>query len=264
MSAEQVRTWFAAAGLAVGLVSCASAVESSKIEDGARRAVPVAICLKPLPRRGDKTIATMAPQDYWGLIFPAYDSGSETLDRAAVDCAGRSLLTGPELAQAEGQRMGPLKAAAADVSWGRGPTGSKSCGFVPIVFPMGPRGGPSRWCARARPTPRLRDRALPRRRGSVSLWFRAPRPRHLGDGDRRRVREHQGQPALRDELRRVPVVCRATSPERSIRARSRAIWASGRGGDGPIPADRDPGISRALDPPHRAGRGARLDPDRNS
>src|SRR4051794_40961331 len=106
------------AGLLGSLASCASAVDSSKLEDSARRAIPVAICLKPLPRRGDKTIAVMAPEDYWSLVFPSFDASGGTVDRGAPDCAGRQLLTSPDLAQAEGPRTGPLKANPADVVLG--------------------------------------------------------------------------------------------------------------------------------------------------
>src|SRR5450432_2138730 len=107
------------------VVSCASAVESSKLEDGARRAIPVAICLKPLPRRGDKTIATLSSEDYWSLVFPSFDAAAGSIDRSAPDCAGRQLLVSPDLAEAEGPRTGPLPANPADVVLGQGPDGFK-------------------------------------------------------------------------------------------------------------------------------------------
>jgi hypothetical protein len=113
--------------LATGVLGgCASAIESSKTEDSARRAVPVAICIKPLPRHsGAGTLQTLTPEDYWSMVFPSYDASSATLDRSAPDCAGRPLLSSPELLQAEGSRTGPLRAAAEDVVTFAGPDSMK-------------------------------------------------------------------------------------------------------------------------------------------
>jgi hypothetical protein len=94
---------------------CASAVESSKMEDRARRAVPVAICLKPLARHGaEGVVSTLQPEDYWQLILPTFDSGSGTIDRSSPDCAGRPVFENPELAEAEGPRTGTIKVSLDD------------------------------------------------------------------------------------------------------------------------------------------------------
>jgi len=42
----------------LGLGACAQPIISTKIEDNARRSVPVAICLKPLARRGNPGAAS--------------------------------------------------------------------------------------------------------------------------------------------------------------------------------------------------------------
>ena len=236
-----------------------------QIEDGARRAVPVAICLKPLPRRGDKTIATMTPQDYWGLIFPAYDSGSETLDRAAVDCAGRSLLTGPELAQAEGQRMGPLKAAAADVILGQGPDGFEIVWLRTHRFSDGTAGGPI---------------ALVRAREAYAEVYATGLYR--GDAVRSRFGfERLGPDILVTVTDEGCASIKANQPcETNFVAflsyagqlRPSAQFALDRvqygqaAGVGTVQyrLTATPVFQERSNPPHRAGRGARLDPDRNS
>jgi hypothetical protein len=106
-----------AALVAFALAACASAVESSKIEDGARRAVPVPICLKPLPRHADQgVISQPTAADYWSMILPSYEPGAGTVDGRGRDCAGRALLSRPELAQAEGPHEGPLPARPEDVT----------------------------------------------------------------------------------------------------------------------------------------------------
>jgi hypothetical protein len=108
------------------LVSCAGAVESSKLEDGARRTVPVPICLKPLPRHGASGVtATLKPEDYWSTLLPSFDPGAGTVDRSSVDCSGRQLLGGPELLQVEGPRTGPVKVGEGDATVTPGPDGFK-------------------------------------------------------------------------------------------------------------------------------------------
>ena len=51
--------------LSFSALGCASAVESSKLEDRARRTVPVPICLKPFERHGTAgVVAALNPEDY--------------------------------------------------------------------------------------------------------------------------------------------------------------------------------------------------------
>jgi hypothetical protein len=103
--------------VAAAASACASAVESSRIEDAARRAVPVPICLKPLPRHADKgVIAQLSAEDYWSMILPSYEPGAGTVDAQGRDCAGRALLSKAELAQAEGPHEGPIPARPQDVT----------------------------------------------------------------------------------------------------------------------------------------------------
>lgn len=128
---------------AASLVSCASAVESSKLEDVARRNVPVAICLKPLARHGaGGVVSALKPEDYWTMLLPGYDASSGTVDRAAVDCSGGQRLQTPDLMQAEGPRTGPVKVTEADVSVEAGPDGFKILWLRTHHFSDGSAAGP--------------------------------------------------------------------------------------------------------------------------
>jgi hypothetical protein len=129
-AADRISHSFARLGTALAgavlLAACAGAVESSKLEDGARRTVPVPICLKPLPRHGSSGVmATLKPEDYWATLLPSFDSSASTVDRASVDCSGRQLLGGPELLQVEGPRTGPVKVGEGDATVTPGPDGFK-------------------------------------------------------------------------------------------------------------------------------------------
>jgi len=87
---------------------CAGAVESSRIEDRARRTVPVPICLKALERRGGGAVSALKPEDYWSLVLPTFDAGANSVDRSSPDCSGRAVFDKPELADAEGGRSGSI------------------------------------------------------------------------------------------------------------------------------------------------------------
>jgi hypothetical protein len=137
--------WFSAFGAAGALLlgACAPAAESTRIEDGARRVVPVPICLKPLPRHGGgNVVSPLTPDDYWSMVLPSYDPAGPTVDPSSSDCAGRPLLTNPELAMAEGTRTGQIRAAPEDVVVGSGPDGFKVVWLRTHRFGDGTAGGP--------------------------------------------------------------------------------------------------------------------------
>ena len=105
-----VQSAWACLALAPGL-GCASAVESSKREDQARREVPVPICLEALERHGDEgVVSALKPEDYWLMVLPSYDVASGTLDISAADCAGRPIFSGQQFMGAEGSRTGSILA----------------------------------------------------------------------------------------------------------------------------------------------------------
>lgn len=90
------------------LSACSAAMESSKLEDRARREVPVPICLKALERRGTAGASSATPADYWSLVLPSYDASSSTIDRSMPDCAGREVFPSAIFQDAEGPRTGPV------------------------------------------------------------------------------------------------------------------------------------------------------------
>jgi hypothetical protein len=127
---------------AFALTSCAGAVESSKLEDAARRTVPVPICLKPLPRHGASGVmATLKPEDYWTTLLPSYDASASTVDRTSPDCSGRQLLGGPDLLQVEGPRTGPVKVGEGDATITPGPDGFKIVWLRTHRLPAGEAAG---------------------------------------------------------------------------------------------------------------------------
>lgn len=124
-------------------LGCASAVESSKMEDRARRTIPVPICLKALERHGSAgVVSSLKPEDYWALVLPSFDAGAMTVDRTAPDCAGRPVFENPELAEAEGPRTGPLPAKPEDAVVTPAPDGLRIVWLRTHTFADGTRAGP--------------------------------------------------------------------------------------------------------------------------
>ncbi|MEP7048900.1 MAG: hypothetical protein ABJB12_01045 [Pseudomonadota bacterium] len=106
------------AGIAVlgwSMTGCGPAIESSKLEDRARREVPVPICLKALERRGTAGASTATPADYWSLVLPSYDESSVTIDRSMPDCAGHDVFSSPLFQDVEGPRTGLIPAKQEDL-----------------------------------------------------------------------------------------------------------------------------------------------------
>jgi hypothetical protein len=129
--------------MVLGLAGCASAVESSKLEDRARRTVPVPICLRPLERHaGAGVVSSLKPQDYWALVLPTFDPSTNSVDRTSPDCSGRPLFDQPELAEAEGVRTGALMVKPDDAVVTPGPNAMRIVWLRTHRFADGTAAGP--------------------------------------------------------------------------------------------------------------------------
>jgi hypothetical protein len=124
------------------LWGCSAAMESSKLEDRARREVPVPICLKALERRSSAGASTATPADYWSLVLPSYDAGASTVDRSAPDCAGREVFSNPLFQDADGSRTGMIPAKPEDLTVTAGANDFKVLWFRAQTFGNGEAGGP--------------------------------------------------------------------------------------------------------------------------
>ncbi|RYZ08186.1 MAG: hypothetical protein EOO73_08980 [Myxococcales bacterium] len=134
-------------GLVIGAIaalsslSCAGAVESSKMEDRARRTVPVPICIQPL-ERSTSGVSKVEPADYWRMVLPSFDAGSSTVDAGAQDCAGRAAFSEQELLGAEGPRAGSLPAKPDHAVVTPGPDGFRVVWLRTFEFSDGSSAGP--------------------------------------------------------------------------------------------------------------------------
>ena len=141
MTAERF-VLFGLALAAASLAACSAAVESSKLEDHARREVPVPICLKALERRSTAGASAATPADYWSLVLPSYDAGANTVDRSAPDCAGREVFSDALFQDANGARTGLIPARSEDLLLSAGANDFKVLWFRAQAFANGDAGGP--------------------------------------------------------------------------------------------------------------------------
>jgi hypothetical protein len=135
------RAWLALVAWS-SLSACSSAMENSKLEDHARREVPVPICLKALERRSSAGASTATPADYWSLVLPSFDSGANSVDRSAPDCAGREVFSNPLFQDADGSRTGMIPAKPEDLQVTAGANDFKVLWFRAQTFANGEAGGP--------------------------------------------------------------------------------------------------------------------------
>jgi hypothetical protein len=130
-----------AAVSALFVAGCASAVESSKMEDRARRTVPVPICIQPL-ERSTSGVSKVEPSDYWKMVLPGFDAGSSTVDAGSTDCAGRPAFAEQDLLSAEGPRAGSLPAKPDHAVVTPGPDGFRVVWLRTFEFSDGSSAGP--------------------------------------------------------------------------------------------------------------------------
>ena len=130
-----------ALGASLSLWGCAGAVESSKMEDRARRTVPVPICIQPL-ERSTSGVSKVEPADYWKMVLPSFDAGSSTVDAGSNDCAGRPAFSEQDLLSAEGPRAGSLPAKPDHAVVAPGPDGFRVVWLRTFAFADGSSAGP--------------------------------------------------------------------------------------------------------------------------
>jgi hypothetical protein len=128
-------------GGALALGGCAGAVESSKMEDRARRTVPVPICIQPL-ERSTSGVSKIEPNDYWKMVLPGFDAGSSSVDVSSTDCAGRPAFAEIDLLSAEGPRAGSVPAKADHAVVTPGPDGFRVVWLRTFDFADGSSVGP--------------------------------------------------------------------------------------------------------------------------
>jgi len=130
-----------AGAAALAAVGCAGAVESSKMEDRARRTVPVPICIQPLAR-STSGVSKVEPSDYWKMVLPSFDAGSSTVDAASTDCSGRPAFSEQDLLAAEGPRAGSIPAKPDHAVVTPGPDGFRVVWLRTFDFSDGSSAGP--------------------------------------------------------------------------------------------------------------------------
>ena len=93
--------------------SCAGAAGSSRIEDKARRDVPIAICRKPLTTNDTNESGAPRIESYWSVLFPSFRGFSFPLDSTSRDCVGDPILVSDKAAPPAALAIGPADSTIA-------------------------------------------------------------------------------------------------------------------------------------------------------
>jgi hypothetical protein len=93
--------------LALLATSCAGAAGSSRIEDKARRDVPIAICRKALTTNDTNESGAPRLETYWSVLFPSFRGFSFPMDSTARDCVGDPILVTDKAAPPSAMAIGP-------------------------------------------------------------------------------------------------------------------------------------------------------------
>jgi hypothetical protein len=106
---------------ATGAVGCTESTRPPRTEDDARSMAPVPACIEPLPARTGTagTMRNLREDQYWQLVFPAYDTTNHTLANDSLACTGTSVFDDPIFAG--GTTNGtPIGIKDGDVLYGSG------------------------------------------------------------------------------------------------------------------------------------------------
>jgi hypothetical protein len=130
---------------AVSSFGCAEAPPRPNLEDKARRVAPIPACIMYLPPRKDPNakafIRQLREDQYWKLIYPAFNPDKLELPNGAADCTGKPILSHWKLQGADPLRGWPEKTEEGDIVYGAGGDRLKIVWLRSHRFPNGDYGG---------------------------------------------------------------------------------------------------------------------------
>jgi hypothetical protein len=114
--------WAVGAGAAFAAPLGCGTERPMRIEDQARAMVPVPACILPLAARthgAGQTMRNLTEDQYWQLVFPAYDAQKHQLQANALTCTGARVFDDPVFAGGT-TRGSPIDVQEGDAQFGNG------------------------------------------------------------------------------------------------------------------------------------------------
>lgn len=111
----------AASGAA--LVGCAETQHPPRIEDDARKNTPIPACIMRLPPRiGAQKgfVRNLREDQFWELVFPAFDAKKKELPKDSLTCTGKAVYTDPLFNGGESAKGWPRLIEDGDILYGSG------------------------------------------------------------------------------------------------------------------------------------------------
>lgn len=108
-------------GLALSALGCEANPKPLTIEDEARKLAPPPACIMRLPTRPATGLMRNLKEDqYWKLVFPAFDEEKRTLPDNPVVCTGRTIFDTPPFKDAKRMETPPEPVVEGEILFGSG------------------------------------------------------------------------------------------------------------------------------------------------
>lgn len=123
--------------------ACAGTEHPPRVEDEPRAMAPVPACIEPLPARSNAsgTMRNLREEQYWRLVFPAFDLKQETLPQGALACTGVDVFTDPVFVGGA-TRGAPMQVQQGDIVYGSGGDHMRILWMRTHRWPDGSEAGP--------------------------------------------------------------------------------------------------------------------------
>lgn len=133
------------AALLAGAVGCGEAPPRPNLEDATRRVAPIPACIMYLPPTKNSKqgfVRQLREDQYWKLVFPAFDDKDMQLSNGATDCTGRAILSDWRFKGGQALRGSwPEKVEEGDIVFGAGGDRLKVVWLRSHKYPDGTFGG---------------------------------------------------------------------------------------------------------------------------
>src|SRR5271165_154537 len=126
--------------------ACAPTERPARIEDQARAMAPVPACIVPLQGKpkgpGGGVTKSLTEDQYWQLVFPAYDATNHKLAANALPCTGFKVFDDPIYQGGTVRGGSEIQVQDGDIAYGSGGDGVRILWLKTHRFPDGTEAGP--------------------------------------------------------------------------------------------------------------------------
>ncbi|MCB9589700.1 MAG: hypothetical protein H6718_30075 [Polyangiaceae bacterium] len=126
-----------------GVAACTDTIPKSLDGDLTRSVAPVPACVMRLPPKGKSSSfsRSLREEQYWKLVFPAFNERRQELPKDSKDCAGHDVYSSEVMQGGRPLRGWPFRIKEGDVVFGAGGSRLRLVWLRTHAFPDGTAGG---------------------------------------------------------------------------------------------------------------------------